>query len=234
MIKIIISFSAIIILLNSCAKNSEYTLNDKLSPDDIIKFSSITPTSIDADSNSQIIIRVQISPNTDSTKTITLSTNKGILNGKSATESLTTNLNRYVDFSLTAGQIPGSVSLRASVSGTNLIRDTLISFNKAYPDSLWLKPTSYSITKNSEVSINVNLFKVKGYPSKNQTILFSSTDLNGNQTGNFFTNDTFNPGATLAATFKPDTDFVGVVNLKVTVVRDNGTTIVNSAKIDVQ
>jgi len=218
------------VLLSSCTKNSSYIINSRLMADDIVKISSIAPIIALADSNSQIIIRVNVNSNADSAQNITLTTNEGIINGKSKSETLLTNLSRFGEFVLTTGQSPGPVTLRASVQGS-YFRDTIINFTKSYPDSIIVQPDEFIISKNAEVNVSVNLFRNKGYPSKNQTLLLSSMDSTGNSTGKFITIGDFVPSQILATKFIPEQDFIGKVKLNVFIIREDGSKLMGSSNI---
>lgn len=231
--KLILIGLPLVFFSNSCVKENEYVVNKDLNPDDIIKFASISPYSVYADSVSDVTIRIRIYSNSDSAQNILLATNKGLINGKSNSEQVLTNLNRYVDFILTAGQVPGKVSLRASVLGS-YTRDTIIHFLKAYPDSVIVTPDSFKIPKNTELSVSVIFFSKIGYPSKNQSFLFSAVDSAGNSIGLFSKTGDYIPGNVLKANFSPEEDYTGLGLLQVIVVKEDGGRIVGTAKISVQ
>ncbi len=90
------------------------------------------------------------------------------------------------------------------------------------------------IPKNTELSVSVTLFCNIGFPSKNQSLLFSALDSAGNPIGSFATTGNFIPGNILKANFHPVEDFTGYGFLKVFVVREDGSRITGSAKINVQ
>jgi len=109
----------------SCVKDSDYVINDGIRPDDIIAISSITPVEAFADSSTEILVRVKINAYSSANREITLTTTQGIINYKSQSEALTTNMDKYVDFNLKTGQVAGPVFLRVSVLD-DYIRDTVI------------------------------------------------------------------------------------------------------------
>ena len=135
-----------ILLITSCIKNSGYTVNDGLKPDDIIAFTSIEPINPFADSDAEILIRVRINPQSSANQSVTLTTTEGTINGASKSESVTTNTDRYADFKLKTGQVAGPVLLKATVM-TDYSRDTIINFLKAYPDSIIINPEKYVMEK---------------------------------------------------------------------------------------
>jgi hypothetical protein len=228
-----IIFLVIVIIFFACAKNSDYVINKGLSPDDIIKFTSITPDSAYADSNSQVIIRVSVNPNTDTPQDVTLTTDKGIINGKSASETMTTNLNRYVDFVLTAGQLSGPVFLRTTVA-SSYTRDTTLIFGKAYPDTIIIRPDAFTVSAGSTLNVNIDLLRFKGYASKDQNIFLSALDSTGNEIGQFTYSESFVPGAPLSAVFSSPSTYTGKAVLKTIVVRDDGSKIAAQIKITIQ
>ncbi|QXU42936.1 hypothetical protein [Pedobacter sp. D749] len=223
----------LLFIISSCKKQEEYVINDKLNPDEIINITSIQPGSFAADSNSKYIIRVQINSRTDSAVSVNLTTTSGLINSKSRSETMRVNVNRYADFILTAGQTPGPISLRASVLST-FFRDTILTFTKSYPDTILLHPEAYTIAKNSSVVANIQLIKNMGFPSKNQTIFLSALDISGNNIGRFTYTGSYSPGAVISGSFSPPTDYIGVVTLVTTVVKEDGGKIVGKNNINVQ
>ncbi|WP_288882982.1 hypothetical protein [Pedobacter panaciterrae] len=218
----------------SCKKqDDDFIINKDLKADSIIRISSIQPATAFADSNSKIIIRVQINSYTDSAVNVTLTTSSGIINSKSRSESMRVNVNRYADFILTSGHTPGPVTLRATVLGT-FYRDTILTFAKAYPDTVLVYPEAYTVTMNSSVAASIQLIRKIGRPSFGQTIFLSSLDANGNNLGRFTYGGTYSPGETITASFSPPVDYVGKVVLQATVLREDGTRIIGKNTIDIQ
>jgi hypothetical protein len=224
----IFSFSALV----SCHKDKNYVINDGTMAEDIISISYISTTSTDADSSSSIRIRVSLQPKAQQANFVTLSTNKGKINGIGNLDSVQVNLNRYADFTLTSGQVEGAVFLRAAVLGS-FFRDTIVNFKKAYPDTIIIKPASYVVQKNSPLTVDIELFKNLGFASKNQSFQFKATNALGNPEGQFSTNNSFEPGNPLVATFTPSLDFEGEVTLEVVVVKDDASRIKQSVKVKV-
>lgn len=231
--KNIFFFCITLCLFTSCIKNSDYIINQGLAPDNLIKITSITPATALADSSTQITIRVSINNTTDSAKSVTLTTSAGIINGKSNSETMSVNLNRYADFVLRTGQVAGIISLRASVL-TTFYRDTTISLGVAYPDTLILKPDSYSMTKGSTLNVGINLLRYSGFPSNNQTILLSSLDSAGNNIGQFNYAGTYSPGSLLTGTFSAPSNFAGKATLQIVLVKKDGTKMSNKSIITIQ
>jgi len=199
--------------LVSCSWLDNYTINEGLNPDEIINFESISPISSPADSSSKILVRETIYSNSDSAHFVSLSTTSGVINGKSKNEKMQVNLERYADFILTTGQVPGPVLLHTSVLG-QYSADTVIYYSISYPDTILIIPNSYSIDKNTVLNLNINLVKNMGYASKGLTLILSAQDSVGNELGNFITTQTYSPGAPVVATFTGTNDFTGHVTLK--------------------
>lgn len=231
-------YNAVLLLLTSiallsCKKEKEYVINKGLNPNDIIKITSIQPTIGLADSNSKIILRVQINKHTDSATTVVLTTSSGLINSKSKSEAMRVNVNRYVDFVLTSGNTSGPVSIRAAVMGT-FFSDTLINFTKSYPDTILVYPEAYTIAMNSSVAASIQLIKNTGYPSQNQTIFLSALDAEGNNLGRFTYSGAYSPGTAISASFNPPVDYVGKIMLQTTVIKEDGSKIVGKNTIDIQ
>lgn len=217
----------------ACKKEKEYVINDELNPDAIIKIASLKYQSLLADSNSTIIVRVQINLHTDSAFNVTLTTTTGLINGKTRSETMQVNVSRYADFVLTAGRTSGPVSLRASVMST-FFRDTTLNLTKSYPDTILIYPEAYNITKNSSVAASIFLVKNTGYPSRNQTLFLSATDESGNNLGRFTYNGTYIPGNTILGSFTPPVDYSGKIILQATVIKENGEKITGRNNINIQ
>jgi hypothetical protein len=221
--RLILSIAGPLIFLASCAKDSAYTLNSGLAASSIISFSSIIPDSVFADSASTMTIRVNVNPQTDSVEMITLTTTDGSINGQGRSATVVTNLDRYVDFVLKAGQVPGPVLLRATVLTTN-IADTVISFATSYPDTVILQVSS-NLAKNTSATFSVNLLRYSGYPSVNQKIVFSALDSTGAFQGSFTALAAFSPGNPYNVTYTPSTNFAGHIKLQASVIKTDGTMI---------
>lgn len=220
-------------MLLSCSKDSDYKINDGLLPDDIIKISSVSNLTPYADSSTEVLIRVEINKHSSSNQSVTLTTTQGVLNSASKSETATTNTDRYVVFKLRTGQTAGPVLLRATVL-TDYSRDTIINFQKAYPDSIIIDPEKYIIDKNTTLSLDVNFFRNKGYPSLGQNIFYSAVSDNGMKVGTVTTSDSFTPGSIIKATFTPNTDYVGDAFIVVKVVKENGSQMESEVKITVK
>ena len=217
----------------SCKKEKEFVINDELNPDDIIKITSILPATVYADSNSKIIIRVQINAHSDSAVNVSLTTTSGIINAKSKSEVMRVNVNRYADFILTSGHTPGPISIRASVLGT-YFRDTILNFTKSYPDTILVYPEAYTVAKNSSVAASIQLIRNIGFPSLNQTIFLSALDAEGKNIGRFTYSQAYIPGTPINASFSPPVDYTGKITLQATVVKENGERILGQNAINFQ
>lgn len=222
-----------IFIYASCKKDAKYVINKELNPDEIIKIISIKPATVQADSNSKIILRVQVNSHTDSATTVVLTTTSGLINAKSKSESTRVNVNRYADFVLTAGNSPGPVSIRASVLGT-FFRDTIINLSKSYPDTILVYPEAYNIAMNSSVAASIQLIKNMGYPSQNQTIFLSALDATGNNLGRFTFSGVYSPGTPISASFSAPVNYNGKVTLQATVIKEDGSKIIGKNIIDIQ
>lgn len=219
-------------LFISCVKTRDYTINDGLSPNDIIRISSINPIEAFADSSSEIVVRVEINRQSSGNQPITLTTTQGIINNATKSEIVTTNTNRYVDFKLKTGQTPGPVFLKATVL-SDYSRDTIINFIKAYPDLIIIDPVKFTMEKNTSLAININLLRFKGYPSAAQNILYSVVSDNGEKVGTLTSFDPFRPGSITVATFTPNADYTGAAFIIVTVLKADGSKIESKVKITV-
>jgi hypothetical protein len=220
-------------ILWSCAKDSDYKINDGLSPDDIIKISSISNLTPYADSSTEVLIRIEINKYSSSNQPVTLTTTQGIINNASKSETVTTNTDRYVDFKLKTSQTAGPVLLKATVL-TDYSRDTIINFQKAYPDSIVIDPEKYIIDKNTTLSLDVNLFRYEGYPSLGQNIFYSAVSDNGMKAGTVTTSDSFTPGSIIKVTFTPNTDYVGDALIVVKVLKEDGSKKESEVKITIK
>jgi hypothetical protein len=224
-------FVALYLMANaSCVKNSDYVLNDGLQADSMIRFVSITPLPADADSFSKIIVRIAINKYADDNAEVTLNTDQGLINGSSKSETMAVNLSRYADFIITTGRSAGPVKLKATVSDS-LIRDTIIYFAKAYPDSILVQPQQQIADKNTNVSVDIGLFRKTGYPSMQQAILCQATDSLGNKTGSFSSISDFIPGRNIQTTFTPSTDFTGKTVLHVFIIKEDGSRLEGSTTV---
>lgn len=228
-------YSSLIILcmLTSCTKDSDFIINKGLNPNDIIQITSIQPLSALADSSTQITIRVHINSNTDSAENVVLTTTSGLINNKSASETMKVNVNRSADFILRTGQTSGKVFIRAKVL-TSYFRDTILTLSKAYPDVVSLEPDAYTISKGSSLHLALNLTRNIGYPSKDQAIQLQALDSGGKDIGGFNYTGTFIPGSSINTNFTPPADYAGNVTLLAAVFQSDGSKVIGQVKIVIQ
>jgi len=230
---IVIIFAGFIFLIASCVKNSDYIINDGLNPGTIIKFSSITPNTALADSNTEIVIRVAINSNTDSAENVMLTTSSGTINGKLNSESMSVNVNRFADFIFKTGQISGPISLRASIMGSYFC-DTVLTLGIAYPDTIIIQPDEYTVSGGSALHANINFMRYEGYPSQGQAVLLNCVDPSGNSLGQFTYSDSFVPGTPLKAVFTAPTSYTGKALLQAFVIKKDGTRLLGQLNITIQ
>jgi hypothetical protein len=210
-------------LLAGCYKRQNYILNEGLDPGDILRFQSLSTTSLPADSSSPTVIRLVISPRASSggdSNTIKLITSSGSFSNGDSVQSIKANSNGIADFVLTSGTMPGAVFLRASI--LNVIRDTMLTFTKQDPDTLLLTSSSLSVPAGDSVKITAQLKCTSGFPSRNFYCYFNAKDSTGASIGQFTGNFYSNSKGIVEALYYPlGTTYRGKVTIIVTYYKGN-------------
>lgn len=166
-----------VLILVSCEKiweretdlYEDYHDNGNIS--NIIKFTSIDPNSIAADSMSSTIVNVQISSKADSAKRfVLLTTNKGrFINGNDSIKVHANTMgNAFVE--LYSSSTVGIAKLSAIVD--NIEIDTTVVFETAYPEDILLSTSDYIIDSNEVAYIKVTSYREIGKTSQNLKVNF--------------------------------------------------------------
>jgi hypothetical protein len=226
-------FIPMLLMLTGCIKSDDYVLSKSLDPNDIIKFVTVSPIKVLADSSSEITIKIQINPEATTNWPVTFKTDKGLFSNGSNTITQPVNLTRNAQVTLKAGLVAGPVRLQAIVQDTISI-DTFIVFDHSYPDSLFINSSTQNVAINSSLNCQIDFFKFKGYPSSRQLFRLHALDSAGNIAGEFQTQGNFTPGSKLAATYTPFNDFAGKANLRIVLYKENGDSLSRLFKVMVR
>lgn len=163
-----------VIHITSCGKQESELFKEFHDPNnisDVIRFNSIEPINIPADSMSSTMIHFKISSNADSINRIVLLTsNMGrFINGN---DSIYVNANAsgngFVE--LFSSSNTGITKISATVK--NIRIDTTIVFETAFPEDITVSASNYILESGDVTYVKVQSYRIKGNTSNNLKVNF--------------------------------------------------------------
>ena len=175
-IKKIILLFLISTILYSCTKDADrYAIDGTKgqSLSGIIKFSTVTSSSVQADSFSVTAITVQLDKNTDSAnRVVTFHTSLGKFSNRDSVTTFFVNSNGQAIVNLYSSTI-GSALVSASVGTISI--DTTIQFTPAFPTDMLLSASKYVADSSDTIRISSQLVRGFGRVSNGAFVYFTTS-----------------------------------------------------------
>ena len=164
------------LFISSCNRNDDsYAINGKngIALSDIIAFSGISSTMVNADSFSTASISVQLSPQTDSAnRYVIFKTTLGQFANHDSIITVFANSNGAALTTL-YGTIPGTTIINAYVGTISI--DTIIQFTPALPDNMLLSADKYVVDSTDSIHVSSQLFRNNGRVSNGTFVYFTTS-----------------------------------------------------------